>query len=443
MLNKLITAGVSESQDPSSQMRIKLLNRMVLTFILGVFIKLLNEVWVNDPVGIFITTSLISLFASVIFLNKMGLYGLAKFSFLTINTLFFMVINMLYGRAFGAEFIFFPLIMVAVLYFEDTRSKVFWIFIFLLSYLCSSFYLDRYGAIYLENLDPLSFYFMIAITTLVVFLLSTVFINENREFKNRTDELLVELRAKNEDLEAANNELEKFAFIASHDLKTPLRNINSFLYLIDRKIKQGNISEVPEYLEYASLNAKRMHDLVQDILEFSRLNTTEVSLQNQDLNIIVKRAIDNLQDLITTRGAVIHYNQLPKLLCNESQLVLLFQNLIENGIKYNESNKPEIDIRYSDKLLEHEVCISDNGIGIEKDYLEKVFEMFYRLHNQEQYSGTGIGLATCKKIATYHGGQLNVKRSSKLGTVFCLKLIKHSQNILPVAKRNVQILETA
>lgn len=442
MLNQLITAGTSDSQDPSTQMRIKLLNKMALVFMLGVAIKLINEVFVKDPVGIFITVSLISLFVLVILLNKLRFYELAKFSFLSINTLFFIVINMLYGRAFGSEFIFFPLIMVAVLYFEDTRPKVLWITIFILSYLFSWIYLHQHGPLYLENLDPLSFYFMLVITTLVVFLLSTVFINENREFKTQTDSLLAELRTKNEDLENANNELEKFAFIASHDLKTPLRNINSFLYLIDRKIKQGNTSEVPEYLEYASLNAKRMHDLIQDILEFSRLNTADVSLQNYDLNDIVKRAIDNLQDLITSRNAVIRFDQLPQLLCNESQLVLLFQNLIENGIKYNESKNPRIDISYVDKQLEHEIYISDNGIGIEQDYLEKVFEMFYRLHNQEQYSGTGIGLATCKKIATYHGGQLHINSSSDQGTIFCLKLIKHSQNLL-CSQRDVQYIETA
>lgn len=429
MLNKLIQAGIEKGEEPSERMRIQLLNKMVLVFIFGVGIKCLNELYVQDIVGSIITISLILMFFLVILFNHFGFHVIARQHFLIINTAFLVIINVMYGRTFGSELILFPLIMVVVLYFESNRSKIIWVSIFCISYIGSRIYLSYNEPLFLDNLDPNSFYFMLLITTLVVFLLSSVFINENMQFKNQTNDLLKKLRTQNEDLESANNELEKFAFIASHDLKTPLRNINSFLKLIERKIKQGNTGDIPEYLEFASLNAKRMHNLIQDILEFSRVNTKEVALKQLDLDSVLKTALNNLQDLITSKNAEVNAGLLPNFLCNETQMILLFQNLIENGIKYNKSDKPVINIRLEEMPLEYHIYIEDNGIGIEQDYQEKVFEMFYRLHNQEEYSGTGIGLATSKKIAMYHGGGLSIESSSPEGTVFLLKFLRGSHEI--------------
>jgi len=429
MLNQLINAGIAKGHDPSERMRIKLLNKMVLVFVFGVGIKLINEIYLQDMIGIIITGTLIGMFLLVIVFNHFGFHSIARQHFLIINTAFLVIINMMYGRTFGSELILFPLIMVVVLYFESNRSKLIWVSIFCVSYIGSRLFLGQNEPLFLENLDPYSFYFMLLITTMVVFLLSSVFINENIQFKNQTNDLLQQMRSQNEDLESANAELEKFAFIASHDLKTPLRNINSFLKLIERKIEQGNTSDVSEYIEFASLNAKRMHDLIQDILEFSRVNTKDVTLKIIDLDTVLKTALNNLKDLIDTKHAAVNSAELPHFLCNETQMILLFQNLIENGIKYNKSPRPKINIRVEEKALEYLLFVEDNGIGIDEDYTEKVFEMFYRLHNQEEYSGTGIGLATSKKIAVYHGGDLTIHSSTPEGTVFLLTFMKHSQNL--------------
>lgn len=436
MLSRIIQSGVKEDHDPSDVMRIKLLNKMVLVFISGVFIKFLFEVYMLDKFGIIISASfMISLFL-VIILNKYQYYITARIYIFIVNTAFLVGINILYGRAFGAEFILFPLIMASILYFESTKSKLIWITVFALSYIVSCLYLKRYEPLFVENLDPNSFYFTLIISALGVFFLSSVFINENIDFRHRMDKLLRQMRAQNKDLEIANNELEKFAYVASHDLKTPLRNINSFLELIEYKFQKGETSEISEYLEYASLNAKRMHNLIQDVLEFSRINTKELSFKVCDLNLIIQMALDNMSDLIQSKKASIQLEALPKYLCNNSQMVLLFQNLIENGIKYNVSKVPEVCISVHEKPKEFQIFIKDNGIGIEQEYRDKVFDMFFRLHNQEEYTGTGIGLATSKKIAMYHGGELNISNSSSEGTTFCLKLLKHSEMISEQNKNN-------
>ena len=217
--------------------------------------------------------------------------------------------------------------------------------------------------------------------------------------------------------------------MASHDLKTPLRNINSFLNFIQRGIKKGEISEIEKYLEFASINAKRMHSLVEDILEFSSLNNSNLHFKNKDLNEVLKTTLSNLHGTINDQNVIIEISTLPSLFCNESQIVSLFQNLIENGIKYNKSTPPIIKISYVSLETEYEISIIDNGIGIEKEYQDKIFDMFSRLHNQGEYTGSGIGLAICRKVAIYHGGTISLLSSSENGSIFKVILPKHSQSI--------------
>ncbi len=430
MFSRIFKDGVKSSQTLDEQKKIVLLNKMASVFILGVGIKLLNELYVRDSFGIVITSSLICLFLLVIFLNHNGKTRLARFIFLFVNTAFLFTINIFYGREFGSEFILFPLIMFVLLYLDKTLSKVLWLIVFAAVYCSSLAYLKDNQPIFVDNLDPQSFYFMLLICTVVVFMITSLFIEENRNFYQKTSLLLNEVSNKNKKLEDANTELERFAFIASHDLKTPLRNISSFLKLIERKIENGYTQDIQEYLDYASLNAKRMHNLVQDILTFSRMNNENVPFQTIDLNKVVNHAINNLQDLVKQTGADLQIERLPTVVGNQAQLMILFQNLIENGLKYNASISPFIQIKAIETDLHYELLIRDNGIGIPKEYRNKVFEMFFRLHSQEDYSGTGIGLATCKKIAIFHGGNISIQSSDQTGTTFKLEIAKVSNEVV-------------
>ena len=222
------------------------------------------------------------------------------------------------------------------------------------------------------------------------------------------------------ELEQSNKELERFAYIASHDMKTPLRNIVSFINLIQRKLKNYDDKDVHEFLEFASSNARYMHSLVQDILEFSKISKSESSFEEIDLNQVVLNVVNHSQNYIQDKNAVIQLDNLPAIVANKTQIHQLFQNLIENGVKYNESEEPEVKIfaKYTEKNLI--IVFEDNGIGIPDTFKEQIFEMFKRLHNNATYQGTGIGLAICKKIVDLHQGEIEVASNESQGSKFTL-----------------------
>ncbi len=242
------------------------------------------------------------------------------------------------------------------------------------------------------------------------------------EVKRRTVELQVsntELQTTNVRLEQSNSELERFAYIASHDLKSPLRNIISFLNLIDRKVRKLEDTDLKEYLRFATDNARQMHVLIQDVLEFSRIESDKVtSLETVDLNESLMLVLQNLQEPMQIKGVNVQSPILPIVQTNGVHILQVFQNLIGNGIKYNESGNPTIQISFSQNSNEYQFAIHDNGIGIAPEYHDQIFEMFKRLHTRDEYKGTGIGLAICKKIVMNLGGRIWIDSQVGNGATF-------------------------
>jgi PAS domain S-box-containing protein len=254
-------------------------------------------------------------------------------------------------------------------------------------------------------------------------------ITENTETSNQ-------LKEYTRQLEQSNKELERFAYIASHDMKTPLRNIVSFLNLIERRIKKQDDKELLEFINFATSNAKYMHSLVRDILEFSKISKLDETYESVDLNEIISQVETNLSDYVEKKNAIINVNLNGLTLINANKIHIgqLFQNLIENGIKYNENPKPEINIDTIINKKSVEIIIKDNGIGISKNFHEQIFEMFKRLHNSTQYQGTGIGLAICKKIVEMYGGEIRIESEEDKGTCFIITFPSKVLNATPMIK---------
>ena len=228
-----------------------------------------------------------------------------------------------------------------------------------------------------------------------------------------------------EQLGQSNKELERFAYITSHDMKEPLRNIISFSQLFKKRSKNRLNENETEYLDIISNNANQLHELIENVLEFSRINRNiSEDLGDVDLQDVIGEIVHNLKITLCDKNGVVICTHLPKIKAAEIHMIQLFQNLIENGIKYNKNNQPEVYISMVEETKDYIFKIADNGIGISPEYHDHIFEMFKRLHTREEYQGTGIGLALCKKIAQRYKGDLTVEKSSDKGTMFKLVLPK-------------------
>ncbi len=231
------------------------------------------------------------------------------------------------------------------------------------------------------------------------------------------------MEAINRQLLQKNKELEQFAYVAAHDLQEPLRMISSFLSLIEQKYKHQLDDKGKQYIKYTIDGALRMRNIITDILDFSKagiVNNIELHL-----NDMVARIITDFKSNTNYHAAEINMDNLPTICADETAMQQLFVNLIGNALKYQPAgNKPAIKISVNDMQDKWLFKIADNGIGIDEQYYEKVFAIFKRLHGKSDYSGTGIGLATCKKIITIYNGDIWIEPNQPVGSIFCFTLTK-------------------
>ncbi|MFK7978438.1 MAG: ATP-binding protein [Saprospiraceae bacterium] len=235
-----------------------------------------------------------------------------------------------------------------------------------------------------------------------------------------------QLQQYNQALKQKNTELERFVYIASHDLKTPLLNVICFLDLMQKHTdKHYQDADLQEYLAFATTGAKQMNHIIEDVLEFSQLNTEKFSPSvSVNLNEVVQKVCQSLRVVIKEKNADFQIHDLPTILGIPSQMKQLFQNLIENGIKYNNNERPTITIKSIIQKEHFQIIVTDNGIGINERYKESIFEMFKRLHTAREYEGTGIGLAICKKIMTQYRGEIQLESEEGKGSQFVLSFPK-------------------
>lgn len=222
----------------------------------------------------------------------------------------------------------------------------------------------------------------------------------------------------NQEFQRSNQELEQFAYVASHDLQEPLRAIAGYTQLLVNEYRDRLDETALEYADFVVDGAKRMQQLIQDLLAYSRVGTRGQEFTSTDCNAVLQQALQNLQVAIADNQATITADPLPTVNGDRNQLVQLLQNLIGNAIKFHREEPPHVHIAAQQQDNDWLFQVQDNGIGIKPQYLERIFEVFKRLHTRREYPGTGIGLAICKKIATRHGGRIWATSELGVGTTF-------------------------
>ncbi len=224
------------------------------------------------------------------------------------------------------------------------------------------------------------------------------------------------------ELERSNTDLQQFAYVASHDLQEPLRMISSYVQLLQRRYRDRLDEDADEFMAYAVGGAKRMQSLINGLLQYSRVGTHGKPFKLVHCDTILNKALANLQMLLTESGAQVTHDPLPTLMADSTQLLQLFQNLIDNACKFRDDNVPRIHVSARPEHSQWLFSVTDNGIGIDPEYADRIFIIFQRLHSREEFPGTGLGLAICKKIIERHGGKIWVEFGNRKGTTFCFTI---------------------
>lgn len=246
---------------------------------------------------------------------------------------------------------------------------------------------------------------------------------KNSTLEEKVKERTLHLEMINAELKRSNDDLEQFAYAASHDLKEPLRMVGNFVGLLARDYEENLDPKAHRYIRFATEGVKRMTEQMKGLLEFSLMGRSEMNLKDTDLNTVLKKNVLNLSVFLEEKSGTVHLpEKSTQLSCEPVMLGILFHNLISNALKFNKSEHPQVWIKYRHVGAFVKICVRDNGIGISEDNQKKIFEIFKRLHRPNEFEGTGIGLAMCRKIVHRHGGDIWVESEPGKGSVFCFTL---------------------
>ncbi len=281
-----------------------------------------------------------------------------------------------------------------------------------------SIYMKRYIQDFVEYDEPWRMFVHFSISLIVIFTAIWKYAQIAEQASSKKDTLIKEVNRKNV-------ELERFAYITSHDLKQPVRNITSFAGLLERNLMNaGDNVKSLEYTKFIKSSSESLEQLINDILKLSKLGTEEFVSEEVDLNATIQRILKSMEFYIKSRNGEVTIDKLPVLKSSNIYLTLLFQNLIENSLKYNKSANPSVELRYNEGTQYHIISVIDNGLGISEEYFDIIFQPFKRLHSNKTYQGSGLGLSICKKIVDMLGGNISLKSQVGQGSEFVIELPK-------------------
>lgn len=426
---QIIYSGTTKTQADSRIKYIRITNFIasttILTAVLYIFFALLwgNTVWLMTLIGLGASG------VGVVLLNKKGHTNTSRIFYLLSLNLFIYLGSVIVGPLAHSENFFMVSIIIPFLIFEIERPV--WIstgiIVPVVLYCLYHYTAPAFSDFYLTTnqqifLNPITRMLEFSHIIVAVYL----FIYYSRRAEQALQRSNYKLSKQTAELKRSNGDLEQFAYVISHDLKTPVRNISCFMKLLSGKYGESLEPEAREFVDYSQKGAKRMEQLIDDVLAYSRIGrnmaaTTAVSLDE----VISTIKFELAENMAQVNGSIVLAKPLPTVRNAHSTMMHhIFYNLIKNGLKFNDSEAPTVTIDWEETADQYTLIVADNGIGIAKEYSNQVFQMFKRLHNENEYDGTGIGLAICKKIAEYYHGKIWFESEAGKGTRFYFTLPK-------------------
>lgn len=414
--------GITNDVPYGEQLKIRVINQVVaiifpMQTLSGIFSTINFEI-----AGIVAGFGLGFFTATLWVLHRYQKFELTRILINTVFPLFMLGIGISYGETSGIHYNFMIFVVSAFFFHTQWLLKISLGLYNIILFFVLNHYWTNYSSPF-SDIIPASFSsisFILTIVTIVAMVQR--FISEISRINIDNQELLKTLEQNNEELKNANEALERFAYVASHDLKTPLRTILGFTELLERDYKNNKTERFPVYFSQVKQGARQMNELIKNTLEYSRINhMTEEEKTLIDLNKIIA---DIHIAYVTNPSIEINTSNLPQIMAKENQVLSLFQNLIENGLKYNDKTLKTINVTHTETPYSVQIMVKDNGIGIPEKFHNQIFTMFKRLHTNQQYEGTGLGLAICQKIVDRMNGQISLTSVEGEGTTFHINLPK-------------------
>lgn len=425
----LLNLGIAKLSNPKEKKHTNITNFIAVNSLLGSMVFLVIAIIWDSWFYFGSVISLTIVSALTLLLNSFYYNKWARVLYITgINVS--VMFNTLYtGSHTGADSFLILAVVLPFLVFDIKKPMYIALGVLLplvLLYAYSS--IDPYFIKYQFSLPQQALLKRVNIIMEVGLLLSAVyqFLQYNSQTEDELEASNAAMMMQTSELRRSNGDLEQFAYIISHDLKTPVRNISSFMNLLVTKHGDTLNPEAKEFVSYSHSGAKRLERLIDDVLAYCRIGTNLSKPIPVNLNDVVNTLKFELRDKTAASNATINISKELPVVNNvhASLMYHIFQNLINNGLKFNTKASPEIDINWTNSLNHYTFSVSDNGIGISKEYSTTIFQMFKRLHNEHEYDGTGIGLAICKKIVEYYHGEIWFESEKDKGTTFFFTIRK-------------------
>lgn len=426
-ISSLINRGTQYHESERIKSYLVSLNSFLLLLLVEMFIVLLSEIVLGNPFGVLFAFLPFTLVLALYVANGYGHMNTSSLLFCTLLPLIIFMIS-IYYEGVDNTILFFLIFSLLSIVFRQTFYGSIVVSLFNIAlYLGSVLFIKHFGYISSFSFHPIS-NFVLTFTFLISScMICFILIGKSRMREKKINTLIDQLNEKNHLLEKSNAKLALFSQMASHDLKVPLKGLDSYLNLIQKNVANEKLNEVPKYIKIVKKSVSRMSAMIEDTLEFSTVdsaNRDKKYFEEIDLGIIAKNIRVSL--LANEENIKIEIDELPRVFGRKNQVYKVFQNLIENGIKYNRSTKKRIRIScISENGVAH-ISIKDNGIGIKADQFNSIFQPYKRLHSDDEFSGSGLGLAICKDIVESMEGSIDLK-SNEEGSTFMIRL--------PIAKK--------
>jgi len=424
-LNKLISTGLNASDNGLLRLRVILSNLMALLS-LPLLLFYVVTIYLGNHFAASMTLLLcgVSMLITILLNYKRQFTAASKLILFSLAFIIGYTIC-LYGKQVNIQ-VFIPILIVFVFIFLDkVFDRLLFTLIIVSSFLISFNYLDISAPTLLDRTFQYDYYLNMSFAILTCGVLARAVMDSLKQHHNNLNKTIAELETKNKVIASQNEEMDLFTSMASHDLKTPVRTIKSFLGLLN---KEGTVTDEKskEYLSFALSGTDQLNTLINGISAFKKTDKQNLDTSYDATNSILDKVIAMI-GLSAKPEVTLTRTDLPDLKVSSVHLHHIFQNLIENAIKYNESEVKQINISYTTNTDYIIIRVDDNGIGIEEAYLEYVFEPFKKMHSVEKYQSAGLGLSICKKLMTLYQGDIKAK-SNKNGTSMNLYFPIHLQN---------------